>query len=41
MKMVQIQDLFEVKGGSNITASQLTELTFTNSIPVVEASGVL
>lgn len=41
MKMVQIQDLFEVKGGSNITASQLTELPFTNSIPVVGASGVL
>lgn len=41
MKMIQIQDLFEVKGGSNITASQLTELPFTNSIPVVGASGVL
>lgn len=41
MKMVQIQDLFEVKGGSYITASQLTELPFTNSIPVVGASGVL
>lgn len=41
MKMVQIQDLFEVRGGSNITASQLTELPFTNSIPVVGASGVL
>ena len=41
MKTVQIQDLFEVKGGSNITVSQLTELPFTNSIPVVGASGVL
>ena len=41
MKMIQIQDLFEIKSGSNITASQLSEEPFTNSIPVVGASGAL
>ena len=41
MKMIQIQDLFEVKGGSNITASQLSAEPFANSIPVVGASGAL